>query len=402
MFDDYDYKNTDKRILMRFVQERDEPMYPWEIAAFLNRLNTVYYKYDLLNSVCSALNHGIAPTDIFIFDQSLPLYRRYAAMNLLNERFAAKHFYSVGLPYPLVPSPDIYAYNLLYQAFSTINSFLYRSHVQPLRTDSVAVAYDVLQESGLDSAETQIVELAIERAAKSAEAAKQYNKDKIEIGEVEIWGALAKYKERKAQLGEDLRYLSGLDDERRLEVLSESGRQSRRAAKILLAFFQYFDKTARPLVCARVAPGKFRVLGRSLINKRERTGLELLEATRNSPLGVLVEGGIAAVQAIRRDGREQELHELEVQKKKIQIAREEELLYQERLKTEALQATLAQQLDNFTRNTDMKAVEQLPDSFLKRRIEKAYGVERRNAGTLLYQQDLNLDEKSIKLIDQKV
>lgn len=42
MFDDYDYKNTSTRIKLKFIQKRDEPMYPWEIAGFLNKLNTVY------------------------------------------------------------------------------------------------------------------------------------------------------------------------------------------------------------------------------------------------------------------------------------------------------------------------------------------------------------------------
>ncbi len=36
MFDDYNYKKTEKRIRIKFIQDKDEPMYPWEIAGFLN------------------------------------------------------------------------------------------------------------------------------------------------------------------------------------------------------------------------------------------------------------------------------------------------------------------------------------------------------------------------------
>ena len=76
MFDDYAFKKPTTRINLRFNQQRDEPMYPWEIAGFLNKLNTSYYKFELLNSICSAINSGIHPSNIYIFDHSLPLYNR--------------------------------------------------------------------------------------------------------------------------------------------------------------------------------------------------------------------------------------------------------------------------------------------------------------------------------------
>lgn len=59
MFDDYVYKNIETRVRFKFIQRRDEPLYPWEIASFLKGFNTVYYKFELLNSICSALNHGV-------------------------------------------------------------------------------------------------------------------------------------------------------------------------------------------------------------------------------------------------------------------------------------------------------------------------------------------------------
>lgn len=284
MFDDYDYKHTDTRISVRFVQKRDEPMYPWEIASFLKTLNTVYYKNELLNSICSAINYGIPPTDIFIFNKSLPLYRRYTEMDLLEERQAAKYWYDIGLPYPLVPNVDMYEYNLLYQAFYRINSFLRSKKVRSLTTDSVASAYDVLKQSGLDVAEKHIVALAVERAQKSAESAKKRKEKKEPIGEHEIIGVLERYKKSRLELLEDVSYLGTLTEDACSELIISSGRIQKRRAAVLLAFFRYFDKTSRPLVCVRVDGGKFRVLGRSLVNKKEQTGLEVKEVRRNSPL----------------------------------------------------------------------------------------------------------------------
>ena len=73
MFDDYAFKKVNTRISIEFEQERDEPIYPWEIAGFLGKINTIYYKFELLNSICSAINNGISPENIFILDYSLPL-----------------------------------------------------------------------------------------------------------------------------------------------------------------------------------------------------------------------------------------------------------------------------------------------------------------------------------------
>lgn len=268
MFDDYDYKHTDTRISVRFVQKRDEPMYPWEIAAFLKSLNTVYYKNELLNSICSAINQGISPKDIFVFDKSLPLYRGYTEMNLLEERKAARYWYEIGLPYPLVPNAHIYEYNLLYQIFYKVNSLLRGKHVRPLTSESVTAAYEILRQSGLEEAERYIVAIAVERSKRSADHAKKRKQHKEPISESEIVASLEKYRSRKDTLLEDISFLDSLEPDKYSELLTSSKKADRRRAAVLLAFFRYFDKTSRPLVCVKVGGGKFRVLGRSLVNKR--------------------------------------------------------------------------------------------------------------------------------------
>lgn len=401
MFDDYEFKNTSTRIKLRFIQQRDEPMYPWEIAGFLTKLNTVYYKFELLNSICSALNSGISATDIFIFDSSLPLYQRYATMNLLSEKQAAKQFYSIGLPFPLEPNENNYNYNLLYQAFSTVNSFLHSRHVRPLTTDAIAAAYETLQNFGLDEAEKHIVDLALERSKTSVEHAKSRHEDKKPITEEEIWGILGKYKSKKANLLSDLLHISTLSDEDQAEIITENSRDSRRISSILQAFFRYFEKTSRPLVCARVSDGKFRVLGRSLINKREQTGLELKEAVRNSPLSTLIEGGIAICQFLEQGFRNNELHKLDVRKKELEIEHQEEIIKGERLKNISLGLDIQQKLNVAAQNSDIQSFNEMSNSFLKNQIAKAYGIEQKNAYNVVNHQGLDLDTKSITVIDTK-
>lgn len=402
MFDDYKFKKTDKRINFRFVQKRDEPMYPWEIAGFLNRLNTVYYKYELLNSICSAINYGVSPKDIFVFDNSLPLYQRYATLNLMAESNAAATFYPIGRPYPLVPSDGVYRHNLLYEAFSTINSFLYAQHVGTLKIKHVADAYGVLQEHGLDEAESYIIDLAVERSEQSVESARKRNEKKEPLTPGDLRRCLGKYEVKKNQLLSDILYLETLDDSGLDELATKSGRENRRRSGVLLAFFRYFDKTSRPLVCARVGEGKFRVLGRALVNKREQTGLELKSVTRNSPVKAVIEGGIAAVQAVRQDRRAEEIHELEIKKRELEIETAAEKLRGQRLQNLALELDLAKKLEGVAANSDINAVNLLPPGFLKERVLKAYGVEQKSAGTLLYSQGLTLEHESITIIDTKV
>lgn len=402
MFDDYDHKHTDTRISVRFVQKRDEPMYPWEIASFLKTLNTVYYKNELLNSICSAIKHGIPPTDIFIFNKSLPLYRRYTEMDLLEERQAAKYWYDIGLPYPLVPNVDVYEYNLLYQAFYRINSLLRSKKVRPLTTDSVASAYDVLKQSGLDIAEKHIVALALERAQKSAESAKKRKENKEPIGEHEITGALERYKKRKLELLEDVAYLHTQTEDACRELIISSGRIQKRRAVVLLSFFRYFDKTSRPLVCVRVEGGKFRVLGRSLVNKTEQTGLEVKEVRRNSPLGALIEGGIALGQAIQQEKRNKELHELELEKKKLELQQAATKLDTEKYLNLAARLEVANKLDKIAKESDIQAINSIPPSFARDKLLHAYAIEQRHAGTLLLRQGLELDSQSIQLVGASV
>lgn len=398
MFDDYDYKNN-KRISIRFVQERDEPMYPWEIGGFLDNINTIYYKFDLLNSISSAIKEGIGPSDIFVFDKSLPLYKRYSEMNLLGESQAASHFYSIGLPYPLFPNRDIYEYNLLYQAFYTINSFLLNEHVRPLAIKNVAQAYDEMRTEGLDAAESFIIDLAEERAKKSFKDSKVGSKKLIT--REHISSSLAKYRSRKERLFNDLGIIENLDDDRCIEIIESDKRNDKNISKVLLAFFRYFDRTSRPLVCARVAKGKFRVLGRSLINKREKNGLELKEASRRSPFGTLFECGVTMVQALAGETRAAELHQLELEKKRTEIAVEKEKLAGERLKNFKLAVEIQNEIENASKSSDIQAIRHVPESYLKQRLLNTYAEQERHAISMLNNKGIYPDSKSVGIVDVK-
>ncbi|MGN8032331.1 hypothetical protein ACTJKS_22385 [Pseudomonas sp. 22189] len=399
MFDDYDYKDTGARIKVKFLQRRDEPMYPWEIAGFLKKLNTVYYKFELLNSICSAVNHGISPEDIFIFDHSLPLYERYSEMNLLSEPFAAQLFYSIGMPIPLMPSVSIYEYNCLYRIFNTINSFLKKNHVGTLGLTNISYLYEHLQSFGLEAAEANAIDLAYKQAEKSYEAAARRGEKKKQFTDSDFNKQLDKYKKYKHQLFLDIKQSQQLDDKQRLDILTLDGRDNIRLSRLLSAFFTTFDKTTRPLVCARVSDNKFRILGRSLVNKQEQVGLELKEVKRNSPLGAIFEGGIALYQAIQQEKRAKEIHDVDMEIKNKQLELAEAELHGQKIKNLSLELQLSEQLVSIASKTDIVSIKKLPPSFLKDQVVAAYSMQQSNASYMLHHQGLYLERDSVSIID---
>ncbi|MFK3682149.1 hypothetical protein [Pseudomonas sp. NPDC088890] len=397
MFDDYDFKGTSTRISLKFVQIKDEPMYPWEIASFLNKLNTAYYKFELLNSICSALAHGILPEHIFIFDHSLPLYKQYSEMNLLSEPNAAKTFYPIGMPIPLIPSKYVYDLNCFYQAFQRINSTLKSNHVQPFRRTTVASAFEVLQSDGLEAAEQHIIELAKGRAALSYENAMKRGEKRKEVDPAAFENSLEKYRKSKATLFSDLDIITNLSDEEKEAILSPEHKSDRRIKKRLSEFFTTFDATTRPLVCARVGNNYIRVLGRSLVNKREQTGLELKEAKRNSPLGAFIEGGLALYQTINQERRAKELHELDLKRKEEEIKLVQAQIRGQELINLETEIKISESLNDAKSKTDLSAIQNIPDSPMRRQIAKAYSIEHANAGRVITEQGMYLDRGSVTI-----
>lgn len=402
MFDDYDYKDTSARIRVKFTQIHDEPMYPWEIARFLKNFNTVYYKFELLNSIASAINQGIAPEDIFIFDRSLPLYKRYSELDLISGGVAAKLFYPIGMPIPLVPSFKIYELNCLYRMFNAVNSFLTKHHIGRLRLTTLSVLYEDLDGFGLQSAEGLLIRYAQDNAQKSYEAAAKRGENKKQFTQDEFSKYLERYERYKSQLFADINRLNDLDDQQRIDVLTLAGRDNLRLSHLLTSFFVTFEKTVRPLVCARVGDNQFRVLGRSLVNKSAQVGLELKEVRRNSPLGALFEGGVAVYQAIQQEKRAKEVHEIDMQIKARELELLEAQIHGQKVQNLEHELRLSAQMDAVAKQTDIFALKEMADSFVKSRLTLAYGIQHSNASDVMQNHGLRLEHESVALLDLQV
>ncbi|WP_037006497.1 hypothetical protein, partial [Pseudomonas asplenii] len=194
----------------------------------------------------------------------------------------------------------------------------------------------------------------------------------------------------------------GLSEEERINLLTLDDRKSRRLNRYVNSFFETFEQTVRPLVCARVGENKFRVLGRSLINKREQTGLELKEIKRNSPLGAFFEGGIALFQAIRQEARSKELHEYDKEIKQTELEISKAKLEGEKIKNISLELKLAQDFEKISRESDISAVRSLPQTAVTLQLIKAYGQQQSHAAGVLHNQDLTLSHGETRIIDELI
>lgn len=127
IFDDYEYKNTDKRIRLAIKQTREKELSPWEISNFVSNFNTYYYQSEVINTIAIALSNKIAPEDIIIFDESFKLNQLHSKLFYLStEDEDLKNLYHIGNPVSLFPSEEFYVMNLLFRYFRKLNEFLYK------------------------------------------------------------------------------------------------------------------------------------------------------------------------------------------------------------------------------------------------------------------------------------
>lgn len=76
-FDEYEYKNNNQRIRIRFSRDSEERLNPWEITNFVSRVSTYMYKIEILNTIALAINHGIEKKNIFVLDKAYKLNGKY-------------------------------------------------------------------------------------------------------------------------------------------------------------------------------------------------------------------------------------------------------------------------------------------------------------------------------------
>ena len=391
MFDDYDYKLTDKRIQFKFSQKYDESFYPWEIASFLKDLNTTYYKYDLLNSISSALNYGIDPKDILILSKSLPLYKTHGDLDIINySENGLNLFYFIGDPYSLSPNINIERTRLFLLAFKLINKKLHQLGFKPLFTKTIPHLFEQLPKIGL----SDTIELNIKEALKRSKPDNIITKD-------DFAKEIAYIQKSNKQLTDDFKTIKDNSDQN-LETYLNEKTSKKIKRNYYEKFFFHFNKIQRPLVCIKEG-NHLRVLGRALVNKEksQKHGLELKEMTRNSPLKSLFEGGVAVYRTVKEEERSKELHNKKIELINVEKSIMDEKLKQEKLKSLRLEIELAEKMEEIAKSSDVEAYKDLDDNFYTQRILEAYRYQDKSRISMLERRGLDYKPSETKIIDIK-
>lgn len=385
-FDDYDYKNQGKKITFKYVQNVEEKIFPWEIANFLSILNTTYYKDELLNSVCSALNNGIEGKNIFILDKSLPLNKSYGMLDLLNfNEKAIQYFYHIGLPWTLLPNLQIMTVNCAYRIFNKTNSILHLNRRKPIYSAVISRLfennkydinvfvknlYSIVKSKFKDKPERFIQYLAQIRKV-------------VEVCETDI---------------KNVKWLTTQSDKKLLSLLENN--EYKHFHMYLNMFFSALTRNERPIVGVFVDEENIRILGRSLVNKKEKNvyGLELKQIVRNSPIGSFLEGGAAIYRTLKDEKRKEELHELDMIKKEKEI----ELIDNEIIKSKQEiilnRIRIEKELNDLVDDSDVNAIDHIKDGYAKTRLLEAYQKEATSRHSRVNRLGLRLDSDSINIL----
>lgn len=394
-FDDYDYK-INIEFEFYFKQRKDEKILPWEIASFVNEYNTIYYKSDLLDSISSALLHGNKPENLIIFDGSLPLNKKYSDLDLIDESEAAKHFYNLGSPYSLLPCKKTSEIKLIYSVFAKVNSFLFSKNFKPQVTFYLIEALNKLKGHSKEVAIDYIINSAIKTSTDNYEKYKDIKTEREPLDYESLVNFLDKTIKSGVEEVDRASEISIFNDNEIIKILTSKNKNDQRKKSDLNKFFEIFKKVNRPVVCLRVGDNKIRILGRSLINKEIKGGLQLRSTQKNSPLSALFEGAATAYKTFVETKNQQELHEIE---KAISIERLKQAKYQtatEKIKFEEVLNKSSELIE-----PDITAVEHLSPSSFKMQLTTAYENNNIGAAKLYREHGMSYVSGSFKLLDEK-
>lgn len=341
VFDDYKYKNINKKIKLKLNQKTEKTLSPWEISNFVGNFNTYYYQSEVINTISIALANGIKPENIIIFDQSFKLNYVHSKLFYLSMTDKdLENLYYIGNPISLFPSEEFYVLNLLFRFFRKINEFLYKvgnhKYLNPKDLHKYFNNYKNINFENL----LESLQLDINKCLRK-------NLKKVEFENLEkIYQNLnAAYKRYK----DDNDAIENIKEKLKNNKLEQVDFTDDIYKKYFKNFFYLIENIQRPVVAVKNDNDIVTILCRAQINKKQKNAvtLSLKSITHNSPIGAVFEGGATLYKTFKSEARENELHEY---KKK-----------QEDLKLEILEKKLKQE----EISTDIKELE---------RLEKAYEV----------------------------
>lgn len=307
LYNDYDYKNYRKRLVLKLERKYATSVRPWDLSNFINVVSAGYYKYQVLDSVVTALSKGIPPERIFVLDKSFRLNVAYSRHEILSlQKDGLNKLYKIGNPISLFPDEDILVAGLIFKLYKKINNFLLSNKSRRLRIGNIKDSYDSFKKTGFSHSTIFLFRGAVRNlmAGKfaSPDFAGQKDQDSLRI-------ALNKLKALKKGTDDEYKEFISLRDNGILNYISDCHLNNRKITfkkewtdrgfgkkqvleKYFDAFFSKLKRLSRPIVgIYDKEQNKIRILSISHIHLK-KDYLNIKEISHDSPLSVILECSI--------------------------------------------------------------------------------------------------------------
>ena len=373
-FNEYEYKNNDQRIRVRFLRNSEERLNPWEITNFVSRVSTYMYKIEMLNTIALAINQGIEKKNIFVLDRAYKLNGNYKDFSEIDlNTLAINRVYAIGKPVSMEPNQDLVEIKYLFESLYRVNKILYRFARKRITKEDRLDAYSVLKQKGFSAA----LNFIIDKAKKKLNDEERLNVSKNV--ETECSKVFRKYQEYLV----DQEHFDDIEAKLEKSNYEELTELEKRVEKnYYKKFYEHIFILPRPVVGIYIKEeSKFSILCGdhfdSNINKN--TKIDLKSVTQNSPIKAIVESGCQILALGKEEKRKEELHELEKRKMELEIAKlekENKLMEQEEVKNELdmLNKTieLKMRLDSMAETEENLGIKSMASSYANRQLCMVY------------------------------
>lgn len=133
-------KNNEK-VKVKFESDpySDRLFSNWEINSLTSKINSFYYKTEMLNSIESLILSGISPSKIWIINNSVDIYNQYSRYpnGFIHTPNEITKLYYLGVPISLEPSNSVLRLNIFFSAFREINYILVKNNLRYLDRHSI-------------------------------------------------------------------------------------------------------------------------------------------------------------------------------------------------------------------------------------------------------------------------
>ncbi|WP_077324641.1 hypothetical protein [Virgibacillus siamensis] len=368
MFNEEEYKNTTKKLEVKFKRTEDDLLTSWQISDFISQLTKHYYKNELMNTISLALKHGISPKNIIIFNESFEINNSYQNIGLLDLTKSAdvKTFYHLLDPISMFPDEEITKIRLTFAYFRGINELLY--HYQFSRLDkNNLIKYYTNVKNGLPYNEVieDIESLAFEIVKETA--IDERNKENFRKATKELTSKTI------------ASFVSFEKDKPSLDILMESIEENdftnfknttyqKLEIDYFNDFFTKFESLKRPIIGIYSPENKkVQILCDSFINKTKHDPskfLDLKSISHNSPYEAIFHIGLTIVVPL--------ITILSVSVNSRQLLEESTTSAQEREEAEARIEKTIQELQPATEIEEIKAVDEIPQDYIRNKMKENY------------------------------